>query len=643
MSPKLIDPLDALREDRAKEAGISAGEAAVVIFDPRTTKGELLGTTHLTVPAGLMARAKADFRVFLTIIWRSLLGCSPNPIQLDMAYWLQHGPDRAITMAFRGFSKSWITGAYALWRLLRDPDEKILVVSGSLSRAAATTNWCLHLILTLPILAELRPKPSFRQSSLMFDVGNCVPQQSASFMAMGIGGQLVGFRGTCIIADDVETQTNSLTVVMREKIRDAVKEFESVLTPGGVIKYLGTPHDADSLYTFLLGLRDKNGRPVYRARIWPALFPDRKQIKSYGDYLAPYIITELEKRGPEIIGHTTMPQRFPDEDLEQRRAAMGSTEFNLQFMLDLRMTFSEKYPLKLKNLIVMDIDPERGHEDIAWGNSHIERDLPVMGFDGDFYYGPAYVGPDMAKWERTVGFVDTSGSGSDELALSVVSKLMGRVFWRHLFASREGSAEETLDAIAEACVLCRINLLIIESNFGGETFMALLKPRITEAWKAFNSKRRPGVEEGGTQIELRTSGKVHKEKRILNVLEPITQNHRLVVSKDVLMWDANSLKEMEGEHTRRNYAFGYQFTHLTSERDCLPHDDRVESLSGACAEFALELGINPKAAAAQAKEDRAEEEMQRLMEEADEVVYRDPQKPPRKDNRPNAVLPQARR
>jgi hypothetical protein len=125
------------------------------------------------IPATLEARAKADFRVFLTLIWRHLLGVDPSPIQLDMAYWLQHGPSRAITMAFRGFSKSWITGAYALWRLYVNPDEKILVVSGSLIRAMATTNWCLQLIMTLPLLKELEAqeqlqavKPDVRRGEL---------------------------------------------------------------------------------------------------------------------------------------------------------------------------------------------------------------------------------------------------------------------------------------------------------------------------------------------------------------------------------------------------------------------------------------------------------------------------------------------
>jgi hypothetical protein len=214
-----------------------------------------------------------------------------------MAYWLQHGPSRAITMAFRGFSKSWITGAYALWRLYVNPDEKILVVSGSLLRAQATTNWCLQLIMTLPLLAHMKPKASYRQSSQMFDVGNCIPAQSASFMAMGIGGQLVGFRGSCIIPDDVETQTNSLTEGGRVKNREAVKEFESVLTPGGVIKYLGTPHDSDSLYLYLLSLKDANSMPVYQARIWTCFFPTEEE-KAYRGWLAPLHRGSNPQAGP---------------------------------------------------------------------------------------------------------------------------------------------------------------------------------------------------------------------------------------------------------------------------------------------------------------------------------------------------------
>lgn len=636
---KLIDPLKDLKAARKAEGAVSSAD----IVTAMPAKQQAATSTSLQPVMSLVERAKKDFRVFLTLVWRHTLGVDPNAIQLDMAYWLQHGPSRAIIMAFRGFSKSWITGAYALWRLLVDPDEKILVVSGSLMRAQATTNWCLQLIMTMPILAPLIPKTNYRQSSQMFDVGNCIPGQSASFMAMGIGGQLVGFRGTCIIPDDVETQTNSLTVVMREKVVDAVKEFESVLTPGGVIKWLGTPHDVDSLYLKLLRLKNEDGSPVYACRIWCALFPSEEEVKAYGPWLAPYITAKIRKEGPSIIGHSTMPNRFSDRDLAQRKAAMGNTEFRLQFMLDLTGSFVDKYPLRIKDLTVMDLDDRRAPDNVVWGTTALLRDLPVMGLDGDFWYGPVNTGEPVVyrPYEKVVGYLDGSGRGADETSLSIGGLLNGLVFWLHLWASRDGYGPLTLLAIAKACVRFGVHVLYIESNYGDGMMVALLRPVLVAEWAKWAERPENRGKPSGTRIEEVKSGRVGKEDRILSVLEPVTQSHRLVVSRAVIEWDAESLAAIEGEDTRHRYAVGYQFTHLTRERDCLAHDDRLESLAGMVGIFAPSLGVDPLGMAIRQREEDSEDEILRLMYEQEEAVGR-AGKAPRRDQRAAASLPQAR-
>ncbi|MGV1835241.1 phage terminase large subunit [Rhizobium rhizogenes] len=594
-----------LKEERQVAGEISARQAAIPAQRPAAAP-----PVAVMPGASLDQRIRADFRVFLTLVWRHTLGCDPNPIQLDLAYWLQHGPDRAIIMAFRGFSKSWITGAYALWRLYCDPDEKIMVVSGSLKRAIATSTWCFSLIMSMDILAHMRPKADTRQSATAWDIGNCIPAQSASFTPFGIGGQLVGFRGSCIIPDDVETQTNSLTVVMREKIEEAVKEFESVLVPGGVIKYLGTPHDIDSLYMKLLRLKEQDGKPVYQARIWPALFPTTEEIKKYGKLLAPYITATLNKLGPASVGHSTMPNRFTDDDLEKRRAAMGNSEFRLQFMLDLAGSLMDKFPLKLKDLMVMDLDPVRAPEELVWGINAANRDpdLPVMGFDGDYYHRPAHVGTHYSPYNRKIAFVDNSGRGDDETSMAVGGELFGRAFLLDLFATKDGYGMQTLETIASLCVRWDVSTIYVEANFGDGMFVALLRPVLAKAWEREATRRKNAgmapLERIGTAIEEVRSGTVQKEKRMLSVLEPVTQQHRLVINREVLLYDKRSVDAMDGEDTRHRYALGYQFTHLTRDKDCLGHDDRLDSVAGMLSMLAAELGVDPEGIALRAKQER---------------------------------------
>lgn len=656
MALKIIDPMQeqfdrygaALEAEDGSELPLASKVAGLAVSAAGGPSEPLSGPVILEArrsPQATGADAiKKDFRVFLTLIWRHLLNCDPNPIQLDLAWWLQHGPDRSVIMAFRGFSKSWITGAYALWRLYVDPEEKILVVSGSLTRAQATTNWCLQLILTMPLLAHLKPTPQQRQSSKAFDVGPALPSQSPSFHALGIGGQIVGFRGTCIIPDDVETQTNTITTAARDKIKDAVKEFDSVLVPVSeeaegykwglrpCIKYLGTPHDEDSLY----GELPKRG---YTVRIWPALFPTAEQIKKYNGALAPYILHML-KKDPSRVGSSTMPLRFPDKDLAKRKLSLGSSEFALQFMLDYSLSDANKYPLKLHDLMVMPLDRRKGPEAVAWTNDPQHRlpELPAMGFQGDYYHKPV-VSENVAytRYTKIVAFVDPSGRGADETAMSVVAELNGTLFFLKLFAAKMGYDPETLKAIAGLCVTYRVHELYIENNFGDGMFATLLKPILEKEWEVFNKRQRREEDRGGTTIlETRASNQMAKERRMLSVLEPVTQQHRLVVGTDVIEYDFQSVQQMEGEDTRHRYALGHQYSRLTRERDSLNHDDRLESLAGAVAPFAELLGVDPIMMAERSQSEREEEEMAKLF--GDDPLHT----PSKGDGRAQGFRPQAR-
>ena len=72
-----------------------------------------------------------DFKVFLKHTWSHLRLPSPTRMQYYIADYLQEGHKRSQLEALRGIGKTWITGAYVAWRLLRDPNEKILIVSQS--------------------------------------------------------------------------------------------------------------------------------------------------------------------------------------------------------------------------------------------------------------------------------------------------------------------------------------------------------------------------------------------------------------------------------------------------------------------------------------------------------------------------------
>ena len=80
---------------------------------------------------------KVDFRNFCHHIWDHLELPPLTPVQNDIAHYIQHGPDRSQTVAFRGVGKSYITAAYVCWVLWKDRELKIMVVSAGKDRADA--------------------------------------------------------------------------------------------------------------------------------------------------------------------------------------------------------------------------------------------------------------------------------------------------------------------------------------------------------------------------------------------------------------------------------------------------------------------------------------------------------------------------
>ena len=207
----------------------------------------------------------ADFRNFMYVVWKHLGLPDPTPVQYDIAHYLQHGPKRAIVQAFRGVGKSWITSAFVVWCLLRDPNLKIMVVSASKDRADAFSTFVKRLIAELPMCAHLKARPGQRDSSLSFDVGPARPDHSPSVKSVGITGQITGSRADIIIPDDVEVPNNPLTQLMRDRLGIQVQEFDAIIKPlpTARIIYLGTPQTEMTLYRML----ETRG---YTTRVWPA-------------------------------------------------------------------------------------------------------------------------------------------------------------------------------------------------------------------------------------------------------------------------------------------------------------------------------------------------------------------------------------
>jgi hypothetical protein len=534
-----------------------------------------------------------DFRNFAFVLWKHLNLPSPTVVQYDIALYLMDGPRRRVIEAFRGVGKSWLTAAYVLWRLLRNPNERVLVVSASKDRADAFTTFVRRLIEDVPMLHHLKPRKDQRDSNLAFDVGPSEAHQAPSVRSVGITGQLTGGRGTIIVADDIETPKNSLTALMRERLAELVKEFDAVLTPGGEIVYLGTPQCEMSLYNTL----PERG---YDVRVWPARYPDAKRRKFYGEKLAP-IITAAMEQNPKLVdecggrGAPTDPQRFTDKDLVEREASYGRSGFALQFMLDTSLSDAERHPLRLADLVVMGLTTDIAPVRVAWGSGpdQVIDTMPCPGLRGDRWHRPVFTHKDFIPYNGSVLTIDPSGRGKDETGYAVVKMLNGMLFIMEVGGLRGGYDDSVLETLAQVAKRHKVMHVLIESNFGDGMFTKLITPWFVRIHPV-------------TVEEIHHTGQ--KEKRIIDVLEPAFNQHRVVIDESVILAD---LKVDDVE-----YSLLRQLTRITRDKGALAHDDRVEALAMAVGYWTEQMDADAAEAAEAHREAKVREELDRFIENA---------------------------
>lgn len=523
---------------------------------------------------------KRDFRNFLWLIWKFLNLPQPTPVQYRIAYYLQHGPKRRIIMAFRGVGKSWITAAYVLWRLYCNPNLRILVVSASKERADQFSIFVKRLINEVPELAHLKAQEGQRDSMLAFDVGPAAPDQSPSVKSAGIFGQITGSRADEIVADDIEIPRNSATEDMRHKLAEAVKEFDAILKPGkeSRVTYLGTPQTEMSLYTTKLASRG------YDTRIWPAQVPTGGQVTAYGPRLAPDVAEMIEKGVKP--GTPTDPRRFTSGDLLERETSYGRAGYELQFMLNTSLSDAERYPLKLRDLVIMNLNPELAPVKVAWGASPdlICEGLPNLGLDGDRFYRPFWQDKDtVTPYTGCVMAIDPSGRGKDETAYAVVKFLHGYQFLVAAGGFAGGYDEATLQALKVIARTHKVKEVVVEENFGGGMFTQLLRQAFAKP-DIKNGAPVAGTEYPVGMVDLNVTGQ--KELRIIDTLEPVLMQHRLIVDEQLIKAD------YESGGSEYRYSLFYQLTRITKDRGALAHDDRLDALAHAVGYWAEHMSRN---------------------------------------------------
>ena len=513
-------------------------------------------------------KAKKNFWAFVYIVWKSIGLPEPTPIQVDIAQFLQSPPsDRVIIQGFRGVAKSFLTCAYAVWRLWSDRDLKVLIISASSDRADANARFIKSIINTLPFLADMKASKDQLDTQNLFSVGGAKADISPSVKSVGITGQITGTRADLLISDDVEVPKNSGTQLQREKLAEAVKEYDAILKPNGQIIYLGTPQNEASLYNTL----QNRG---YVTRIWTVLYPaNQAERASYGDTLAPFIAEKYDNDPEKYAGKPTDPKRFDEIEIAKRKLSYGKAGFALQFMLNTNLSDYEKYPLKVSDFIVEELDMHETSTKWSWASGVQQRlqDIPCVAMKGDMYYAPLSRSPETMPYTGTVMAIDPSGRGKDESSYAIVKCLNGYLFLMEVGGFEEGYSDLTLTKLAQIAKFWEVNEIVVEANFGDGMFTKVMTP-------IFSKIHPCAIKE--------VKNTKQKELRIIDTLEPVLMRHKLIVNKSVIEQDYRRFE------TNQAYSFIYQLTRICRDKNAIAHDDRLDAVTMAVAYWLDNMDID---------------------------------------------------
>lgn len=463
-----------------------------------------------------------------------------------------------------------------------------MVVSASKQRADDFSTFCHRLITTIPILYHLEPNDNQRSSKIAWDVAPTRPAHAPSVKSVGIFGQMTGSRATDIIADDIEVPGNSATQDMREKLTRAADEFNAIIMPGqhSSITMLGTPQSEETIYNTM---RERG----YERKIWPARVPLEDKIEAYQGDLAPSVQKLFEKG---YHWAPVDPKRFDDDDLRERQLSYGMSGFMLQFMLDTSLSDQEKYPLKLKDLIVMSTNSDRAPVTVQYGSGPDQAlKFRNLGFSGDRFFGPLYFDRDnWSEYEGSMMFIDPAGRGADETGYAVVKQLHGTLWCTDCGGFHGGYENHVLVKLAKIAKREKVNLIQVESNFGDGMFSHIFQPVLQKYHKCRIEEKRVSQQ---------------KEKRIIETLEPVMNSHRLVIDQGIV---ERELKMVDEDPNKLPYSLFFQMTRLCNERGALRHDDRLDALAQAVEYWMESMARDEEQSVEKWKEEQLEKELERF-------------------------------
>jgi hypothetical protein len=140
---------------------------------------------------------------------------------------------------------------------------------------------------------------------------------------------------------------------------------------------------------------------------------------------------------------------------------------------------------------------------------------------------------------------------------------------------RGGYSEINLKKLTLIAKEYKVKEILVESNLGLGMFSELLKRYLGTIYPC-------------TVEEIRHTKQ--KELRIIDTLEPVMNQHRLMIDTDIIGQDISTTECYPGE-TRSQYQLFWQMTRISKEKNSIRHDDRLDALAMAVQFFTENMAL----------------------------------------------------
>lgn len=256
--------------------------------------------------------------------WKDLY----EPLHKPLCEFVQNNPDKKkLILLPRGHLKSSVvTVGYPLWRIAKNPRERILIANGTYPLAATFLSQIKDHIMRNEKFRKLfgdlySSSDKWSESAITVKREESYDRKEPTVTAFGIGGNLVSQHYDIVLLDDLVNRENIHTKERMEDVLTFYKDILDLLEPGGTLIMIGTRwHEAD-LYGWVL---DENNPEHHEFEIL-----QRTAVE--GEF---EIIRNADTGGFRIEGGEALfPAKFTREHLN-KLLNKGVAEFSSQYLND---------------------------------------------------------------------------------------------------------------------------------------------------------------------------------------------------------------------------------------------------------------------------------------------------------------------